>query len=315
MFLNDNLSLARQGKHRVTETSRKKKGTRWTILGLNIMRLLLWHRASPRFHTVSFNGTRSRVLKYKKGWHRDRKWLRFAVDERVVPIFPALWKAETARRRVDGGGWHRQTAIDGFAWSSRSGENRSVSANGLRRKTQLSRNQSLISHLVSVLRPCRGVASFVKYLPLFFIRPSSFRSTYSLYERKREREKRSCLRNFLVPLYSLLPLYCIKTRRCSPHQDVSSMDVPIFRLTTWLWIRCDHAALWSINGMNYGYTFYILCFHFSRWTCDCYYFTFCIVSIFPFDVKFLQRYHRRFFAFVSRTKPGPFAKIKGLRVR
>lgn len=154
------------------------------------------------------------------------------------------------------------------------------------------------------------ISSFIFYPALLF--PEH---VFPLREKEREREKRSCLRNFLVPLYSLLPLYCIKTRRCSLHQHVPSMDVPIFRLTTWLWIRCDHAALWSINGMNYGYTYYILCFHFSRWTCDCYYFTFCIVSIFPFDVKFLQRYHRRFFAFVSRTKSGPFAKIKGLRVR
>lgn len=186
MFFNDNLPLARQGKHRVTETLRKKKGTRWTILGLNIMRLLRTAPAS-RFTAISHRLVQRNTFARSKIQKRLASRSKVvAIDERVVPIFPALWEARTARRRVDGGDWHRQTAIDGFAWSSRSGENRSVSANGLKRKTQLSRNQSLISHLVSVLRPCRGVASFVKYLPLFFIRPSSFRSTYSLYEKERE---------------------------------------------------------------------------------------------------------------------------------
>lgn len=51
-----------------------------------------------------------------------------------------------------------------------------MSANGLRRKTQLSRNQSLISHLVSVLRRWRDgeellceISSFIFYLSLAFI--------------------------------------------------------------------------------------------------------------------------------------------------
>ena len=123
-------------------------------------------------------------------------------------------------------------AIDGFAWSSRSGENRSVSANGLRRKTQLSRNQSLISHLVSVLRPRPGflceISSFIFYPTLLFSE-----HVYSLAdEREKERGKND---------RAFASRYCVKTRLRANRQKVRSIDVLIFHLTTWLRIRCDHA--------------------------------------------------------------------------
>lgn len=103
----------------------------------------------------------------------------------------------------------------------RSGENRSVSANGLRRKTQLSRNQSLISHLVSVLR--QGLLCEIS-LFIFLSAPPPFRNTY-IRSRNRERERegeKGFDRAFEISSYRpshhsfAAPRYCIKTRWYRP---------------------------------------------------------------------------------------------------
>lgn len=100
---------------------------------------------------------------------------------------------DRASRQLLRSEWHRvvdSSSPPRYRWvrviEPRRGENRSVSANGLRRKTQLSRNQSLISHLVSVLR--RGLLCEISPF-IFFIRPSSLlRNTY-IRSRNRERER------------------------------------------------------------------------------------------------------------------------------
>lgn len=123
----------------------------------------------------------------------------------------------------------------------RSGENRSVSANGLRRKTQLSRNQSLISHLVSVLR--RGLLCEISPFIFLSAPPPFYGTRIFAHGTEKEREKgfdRAFEISSYRPIRLTIPLLLldIALRHVDTNRrDVHSMDVPISRFTRRLRIR------------------------------------------------------------------------------
>lgn len=89
-----------------------------------------------------------------------------------------------------------------LAWSCDSGSTGFVSANGLRRKTQLSRNQSLISHLVSVRRTRWNYRSFVEHLrpwtySFFFLRLYFLSAACCAAPRRRAVSVHSCPDDFI----------------------------------------------------------------------------------------------------------------------
>jgi len=128
-------------------------------------------------------------------WRTVRQFANSFPREVKTPLYKTPRKTSVLPRLGNFKPAHRRALAARLAW-----EYRFVSTNGLRRKTQLSRNQSLIFHLVSVRCARRDYRSFLIHLRSgrvpFFLLLFCFR----------------CVLHRAAPLHSCFGRFCPRTK-------------------------------------------------------------------------------------------------------